>query len=491
MRGLISTSPYGTGHMSFDASFYRALVHYSAAGSLLLDRAGVIQFANPIAARLLGENLMGAVFATRFAEGEQEKCVAFVSELAARKPTGAHSLFFGEAVRADGSRVRLEVRGVSVGRADGPEGVILTVVNATAWHEREQELIRAAQIDSLTGLPNRAVFHDRLRQAIRGGRGGVVAIADLDGFKSVNDAVGHQAGDRTLTVVAARLASVFPESVTVARFGGDEFAILLPGALPDQGREALEHAVRVIAEPLDMEGAALRPSISIGMAGFADADGVRAMNECDAAMYAAKARGGNQVVVYGHEVREFAGTRRELAARISALSEANAKLHRQARTDVWTGLGNRLALSEIEGMVFGNGSWATGGIVFVDLDHFGNYNHQYGDTAGDAALKRVAAGLLQSCRQSDQAFRKGGEEFVMFLPEVDADGAAQAGRRVRETIEALGIVYEQSPPGVLTATVGVSWGATGCTVGQCMAEAADLVMAAKLSGQRNCVHIRC
>jgi diguanylate cyclase (GGDEF)-like protein/PAS domain S-box-containing protein len=476
--------------MTFDASFYRALVHYSAAGSLVLDRAGVIEFANPIAVRLLGEDLVGAVFASRFAEGEQEKCAAFISELTARKPAGGHSLFFGEAVRADASRVKLEVRGISVGCAGEAEGVILTAVDATAWHERERELIRTAQIDSLTGLPNRAVFHDRLRQAIRGRRGGVVAIADLDGFKSVNDALGHPTGDRTLAVVSARLVSVFAESATVARFGGDEFAILLPGASSHQGREALERAVRVVAEPLDLEGADLRPSISIGMADIVDADGVRAMNECDAAMYAAKARGGNRVVVYGNDVREFAGTRRELAARISALSEANEKLYRQARTDVWTGLANRLALSEIEGTVFGNGSWAAGGIVFVDLDHFGSYNHHYGDTAGDAALKRVAAGLLQSCRQSDQAFRKGGEEFVVFLPEVDTDGAAQAGRRVREAIETLGIVYKQSPLGVLTATVGVSWGAAGRTVGQCVAEAGDLVMAAKLSGQRNCVHVR-
>jgi diguanylate cyclase (GGDEF)-like protein/PAS domain S-box-containing protein len=475
--------------MTFDASFYRALVHHSAAGSLVLDRAGVIQFANPIAARLLGKDLVGVVFASRFAESDQEKCVAFVSELAARKPTGGHSFFFGQAVRADGSRVKVEVRGASVGHADEIEGVILTAVDATAWHEREQELIRAAQIDSLTGLPNRAVFHDRLRQAIRGGRGGVVAIADLDGFKSVNDALGHQAGDRTLAVVAARLVSVFAEAATVARFGGDEFAILIPGASSHQGREALERAVCAIAEPLDLVGAALRPSISIGMADIVDADDVRAMNECDAAMYAAKARGGNRVVVYGHDVREFTGTRRELAARISALSEANAKLYRQARTDVWTGLSNRLALSEIEGTVFGNGSWATGGIVFVDLDHFGDYNHHYGDTAGDAALRRVATGLLQSCRQSDQAFRKGGEEFVVFLPEVDTDGAAHAGHRVREAIETLGIAYEESPLGVLTATVGVSWGAAGRTVGQCVAEAGDLVMAAKLSGQRNCVHV--
>jgi diguanylate cyclase (GGDEF)-like protein/PAS domain S-box-containing protein len=476
--------------MTLDASFYRALVDYSAAGSLVLDRTGVIQFANPIAARLLGEDLVGAVFASRFAEDEQEKCVAFISELVARKPPGGHSLFFGQAVRADASRVRLEVRGVSVGRADGLDGVIVTAVDATAWHEREQELTRAVQIDSLTGLPNRALFHDRLRQAIRGGRGGVVAIADLDGFKSVNDALGHQAGDRTLARVAARLVSAFAESATVARFGGDEFAILIPSASSHQGREALECAVRIIAEPLELDGAVLRPSISIGMTDIADADGVRAMNECDAAMYAAKARGGNRVVVYGHDVREFTGTRRELAARISALSEANAKLHRQARTDVWTGLSNRLALSEIEGAVFGNGSWSTGGVVFVDLDHFGNYNHHYGDTAGDAALKRVAAGLLQSCRQSDQAFRKGGEEFVLFLPEVDSEGAAQAGRRVREAIETLGIAYQQSPLGVLTATVGVSWGAAGRTVGQCVAEAGDLVMAAKLGGQRNCVLVR-
>lgn len=225
--------------MTFDASFHRSLVHYSAAGSLVLDRAGVIQFANPIAVGLLGEDLVGAIFARRFAERERERCAAFISELAVRQPTGGHSVFFGEAVRADGSRVKLEIRGISVGRSDGLEGVILTAVDATAWHEREQELIRAAQVDSLTGLPNRAVFHDRLRQAIRSKQGGVVAIADLDGFKSVNDALGHQAGDRTLAILAARLVSVFSESATVARFGGDEFAILLPGASSHQGREAL------------------------------------------------------------------------------------------------------------------------------------------------------------------------------------------------------------------------------------------------------------
>jgi diguanylate cyclase (GGDEF)-like protein len=181
----------------------------------------------------------------------------------------------------------------------------LANVAATALEriEASRQLIEQALHDPLTGLPNRALLHDRLASATDAlGRGRVLAVllVDLDGFKLVNDALGHDVGDQLLVAVADRLREVVRGGDTVARLGGDEFAVLCPN-LPDAeaASDVAERLNAAMAAPFELESAQTFITASIGIT-LRDQPGAspRALlREADAAMYVAK-EGGRA----GHEV---------------------------------------------------------------------------------------------------------------------------------------------------------------------------------------------
>ncbi|KAA6460942.1 GGDEF domain-containing protein [Acidobacteria bacterium AB60] len=159
--------------------------------------------------------------------------------------------------------------------------------------------------DALTNLPNRILLHDRLTTAFHRARRfktrvGVL-MADLDGFKEINDLLGHHAGDQVLSAVAARLSGSVRSTDTVARTGGDEFVILLADIRDDQ--EAASVAAKLVAalaEPLIIDGQAIRVTISIGVATFPEDGNVEEnlMRLADQAMYRAKQLGKNRVELH-------------------------------------------------------------------------------------------------------------------------------------------------------------------------------------------------
>ena len=157
-----------------------------------------------------------------------------------------------------------------------------------------QRVAYLAYHDSLTGLPNRALFQDRLQQAIlrahRDERGVSVLLIDLDGFKEVNDALGHHAGDEVLQEVAMRLRSALRASDTVARLGGDEFAVLLPATDVNRAELAARKILHDLQHPFVADGRPLAVSASIGIAGMPwhAATGDELMQKADSAMYVAK-----------------------------------------------------------------------------------------------------------------------------------------------------------------------------------------------------------
>jgi len=169
-------------------------------------------------------------------------------------------------------------------------------------HRKEDEarIWRQANYDGLTGLPNRSLFLDRLAQAVqqgrRDGRHFAVMFLDLDGFKAVNDTLGHAAGDQLLQEAAKRLEQSVRASDTLARFGGDEFVVILPAI---QGREdparVAGKILEQLARPFDLEGRPAEVRGSVGIALFpGDAEDGAALLQCaDQAMYEVKRQGKN------------------------------------------------------------------------------------------------------------------------------------------------------------------------------------------------------
>ena len=161
----------------------------------------------------------------------------------------------------------------------------------TTAHERVAHL---AYHDPLTDLPNRALLQDRMHHAILTSRREkktlMLLVLDLDGFKDINDALGHHAGDRVLQHVAARLRGTLRKSDTVARLGGDEFAILLPLADLGGAELAARKVLDVLEQPCVIDGRPLVVHASIGIAGVPmhAANGVELLQRADVAMYQAK-----------------------------------------------------------------------------------------------------------------------------------------------------------------------------------------------------------
>lgn len=165
----------------------------------------------------------------------------------------------------------------------------------------QQELLeRVAHFDALTGLPNRVLLADRLQHALAQARRSQTLVAvcylDLDGFKHVNDTLGHDAGDLVLQTVARRMNDELRASDTAARIGGDEFVVLLSNLESPQGlRPMLDRLLHTLAQPIDFQGRPARVSASIGVALYPDNARVpdTLLRQADMAMYEAKASGKN------------------------------------------------------------------------------------------------------------------------------------------------------------------------------------------------------
>ncbi|MBK8507502.1 MAG: diguanylate cyclase [Candidatus Competibacter sp.] len=171
--------------------------------------------------------------------------------------------------------------------------------------EHEAELERIAHYDTLTGLPNRRLLADRLYQELartrRRGYKLALCYLDLDGFKSINDRLGHEAGDQLLTEIGQRLKNALRVGDTVARLGGDEFVLLLCDLADDQEcLPVLERVLRVVALPMTLKDQQVAVSASIGATLFPrdDSDSDQLMRHADQAMYQAKAAGKSRFYLF-------------------------------------------------------------------------------------------------------------------------------------------------------------------------------------------------
>jgi diguanylate cyclase (GGDEF)-like protein len=203
----------------------------------------------------------------------------------------------------------------------------------------ELQIVHLAQHDALTGLANRALLLERLEQALARGLGVGTLYADVDNLKLVNDSLGHPAGDKLLMTVARRLQEVVRPSDTVARFGGDEFAIVCPGL--DDPHDLARRIMSEACEPVVLGSRVYVPSLSMGIALCGPGNGhtvESALAAADLALYVAKRRGKARFEVFEESMRE--GGRENLALQTelkTAFVEDQFEVHYQPEVSLLSG----------------------------------------------------------------------------------------------------------------------------------------------------------
>jgi diguanylate cyclase (GGDEF)-like protein/PAS domain S-box-containing protein len=285
---------------------------------------------------------------------------------------------------ADGAYRHLEL--VADNRLSDPliDGILLNMRDVSERLALLEQLRHQAFHDSLTGLPNRALFDERLRRALvrlrRTDGFAAVMFVDLDDFKTVNDGLGHAAGDELLQAVARRLDDTLRAQDTAARLGGDEFAVLLEDLVDESEALAIAERVRRALEPpLTVAGHQVTPSVSIGVACPGPEDSAdELLRNADVAMYAAKERGKAQVACFQDTMRLQAIERLELMVELgSALARDELVLDYQPLVELRGGSiagcealirwrhptrgvlapDRFIALAESTGLIVGIGAW--------------------------------------------------------------------------------------------------------------------------------------
>ena len=282
---------------------YRTIIENIGDGYYEVDLKGEVTFFNDAALRIIGlprSEVQGVNFKA-FATGEDAARIFDVFHEVYLTGTPFRGLSW-RVPRSDGREQHMEVS-VSLIRdaAARPAGFRGIIHDITERRRSEEAIQRMAYHDPLTGLPNRLLFYDRFSQVLAHARRNqeqfAIILLDLDKFKEINDRLGHGAGDQLLRGVAERLSSQMRDGDTVARFGGDEFLLLLPGMKQIEDLEPLgQKVIQVFQQPFAVSGEALSVCASVGAAVFPDdgADRDALIQKADFAMYRAKAAGGNR-----------------------------------------------------------------------------------------------------------------------------------------------------------------------------------------------------
>jgi diguanylate cyclase (GGDEF)-like protein/PAS domain S-box-containing protein len=299
---------------------FRSLVQNCSDVIAVVDRGGSVRYLSPTVTRVLGyapSSLQRASLETLLHPSDLERWRDFFAEvLQGREPV---SLNCRLRHHASGWR-HTEI--VAANLLDEPSvaGVVLNVRDVSQRKVLEEELVHRASHDSLTGLPNRTHFLDRLRTALsNSARQDSLAVLfiDLDDFKTVNDTFGHAAGDSVLLDVTTRLTSCLRPGDLASRLSGDEFAVLLEGIEPGgEAARVSERLLAAIAEPFLVvrESMRLHASIGVAVGGMGVEDAEDLLHRADLAMYSAKGNGKNRVEVFHPDAHASLNSRRQLRA---------------------------------------------------------------------------------------------------------------------------------------------------------------------------------
>jgi diguanylate cyclase (GGDEF)-like protein/PAS domain S-box-containing protein len=325
----------------------QAVLANVAEGIVTADEGGMIESFNASARRLFGyseEEVIGQPLGLIIAPGHHDG-LSDPTPAAARLLTATDSgALPAETVgrRKDGSwfPIEMETSQMRIGERTLTVGCIRDISERKAYIEA---LGHQALHDALTGLPNRTLFADRMNQAIasadRAGEPRGVLVMDLNGFKQVNDTLGHARGDTVLTEVARRLAGALRETDTVARLGGDEFGILLDGASDLEAAATAAWKIEQACEPeFVIDDEVVRVSTSIGIALFPEHGSSTAdlLHRADLAMYDAKRSGASHAVFDAAHEQQLALSLALLAGLRECVAREELVVHYQPQIDLAT-----------------------------------------------------------------------------------------------------------------------------------------------------------
>ena len=284
------------------------------------------------------------------------------------------------------------------------------VQQQTLLIRRSEERFRhLAERDSLTGLSSRALLHERLNRELEAARRKQTPLAlmmmDVDKFKQVNDSLGHAAGDEILCVTAQRIRAAVRETDTVARTGGDEFMVLLPGVRGT--REATKIAAEVVANvgaPISFRGQEVPISVSVGISSYPDGgdDVTSLLQNVDTAMSEAKALGRNCYRFFSPGMARAGADKLEFAVALNhALDRNEFELNYQPLVDIVTG-----EVSGLEALL----RWRSGKLGLVMPDNFIPLAEETGliATIGEWVLH-------ESCRQVSLLEKKLGRSLLLAV----------------------------------------------------------------------------
>jgi len=302
---------------------FRSLIEGSILG-IVIESDGAPIFANRTFARIFGlasvaEVLKLPSLKRLFAKAEHGRLQRLVTLAESGSVPGPHEF---ECVREDGTVIWIEMQTQAV-TWRGSRALQSTVADISLRKAYEERLHRQANFDEITGLPNRSLVLDRLRGAVLGALrhnhcGGVLFI-DLDQFKKINDTWGHSTGDRLLRMAAERICSSVREEDIVARFGGDEFAVVLPKISAPCDTEPVVHKIlSAFSEPFVLGVNEAFVTASIGVTIFPDhsTDPAILLQNADAAMYRAKEVGRNTFKYFTTELNQQATERMRIEGQL-------------------------------------------------------------------------------------------------------------------------------------------------------------------------------
>ncbi len=321
---------------------FRALVQSSQDLTFVLDATYTITYASPSCMQELGyepETLLGSDKGIAIHPDDRDELGSVVER--AMSTVGGRAAFLARVSRADGEWRWLE--GVVTNLLDDPAvaGIVINARDVTERRQAEEAIRHQALHDPLTGLPNRRLFNDRLDHAVaRQGRTGgpaAVLIIDLDGFKTVNDSLGHGVGDALLVAIAKRFRNSLRAFETISRLGGDEFAILLEDLRsPEEAEMVAQRMLDALVDPVPLADreVAIGASIGIAIAERVENAPERLLSNADSAMYRAKREGKGCYRVFESSMYTAALERLELEQALrSALADGALDAHYQPIVD--------------------------------------------------------------------------------------------------------------------------------------------------------------